>query len=71
MDEGLQQDSVGVGHAVGYTDNWTTAWGGRVTKFGKQPVNLFGQAYYNSEDKDDEVSPEWSYKVNITFLFPA
>jgi hypothetical protein len=56
------------------TDNWTTAWGGRVgrvTKFGQQPVNLFGQATYNSVDKDDEVSPEWTYKVNMTFLFPG
>ena len=56
------------------TDNWTTAWGGRVgrvTRFGEQPVNLFGQIYYNSEDHDDEISPEWTYKVNMTFLFPA
>jgi hypothetical protein len=46
-------------------------WVGRVTKFGKQPINLFGQVYYNSVDKDDEISPEWTYKVNMTFLFPA
>lgn len=56
------------------TEHWTTAIGGRVgkvTKFGAQPVNLFGQATYNSEDHDNEISPEWSYKVNLTFLFPG
>ena len=56
------------------TDHWTTALGGRVgkvTKIGKQPVNLFGQATYNSEDHDNEISPEWTYKVNLTFLFPS
>jgi hypothetical protein len=55
------------------TDHWTTAWGarlGRVLKIGNQPVNLFGQAYYNSEDHDGEISPDWTYKVNMTFLFP-
>ena len=42
------------------TDHWTTALGGRVGKvmqFGTQPLNLFGQATYNSEDNDDEISP--------------
>jgi hypothetical protein len=55
------------------TEHWTTAIGGRlgkVMKFGAQPVNLFGQATYNSEDHDNEVSPEWTYKINLTFLFP-
>ena len=55
------------------TEHWTTAIGGRlgkVMKFGAQPVNLFGQATYNSEDHDDEVSAEWTFKINITFLFP-
>jgi len=56
------------------TEHWTTALGGRVgkvLKWGHQPVNLFGQATYNSEDHDNEISPEWSYKVNLTFLFPS
>lgn len=56
------------------TDHWTTAIGvraGKVLKLGKQPVNLFGQATYNSEDHDNEISPEWTYKDNLTFLFPA
>jgi len=56
------------------TNEWTYALGarlGKVTKFGAQPVNLFGQVYYNSNDDTDEVAPEWSYKVNLTFLFPA
>jgi hypothetical protein len=56
------------------TDHWTTAIGGKlgkVLKFGAQPVNLFGQVTYNSEDHDNEISPEWSYKSNMTFLFPS
>ena len=56
------------------TDHWTTQLGarfGKVLKFGAQPVNLFGQATYNSEDHDNEISPEWTYKVNLTFLFPT
>jgi hypothetical protein len=43
---------------------------GKVTKFGKQPVNLFGQVTWNPLDNDDQVSSEWTFKVNVTFLFP-
>jgi hypothetical protein len=43
---------------------------GKVTKFGKQPVNLFGAIYYNPLDNDDEVAAEWTFKVNLTLLFP-
>jgi hypothetical protein len=55
------------------TNEWTYALGGRVgrvTKFGQQPVELFGQITYNSNDDTDEVAPEVTYKVNLTFLFP-
>ena len=55
------------------TDLWTLAIGprvGRVMKFGKQPVNLFGQVTYNPIDYNDQVAPEWSFKVNLTLLFP-
>jgi hypothetical protein len=55
------------------TDNWTLAIGprvGRVTKFGKQPVNLFGQVTWNPLDYDDQVAAKWTFKVNLTFLFP-
>jgi hypothetical protein len=55
------------------TEEWTFALGprlGKVTKFGKMPVNLFGQITYNSNDDTDEIAPEWSYKLNVTFLFP-
>jgi hypothetical protein len=56
------------------TKEWTFALGprvGKVTKFGKQPVNLFGQITYNSNDDTDEIAPEWTYKFNVTFLFPT
>ena len=55
------------------TDDWTLAIGprvGRVMKFGKQPVNLFGQVTYNPLDNDDQVAAEWSFKINLTLLFP-
>jgi hypothetical protein len=54
-------------------EEWTFAVGGRVgkiTKFGNQPVNLFGGINYNPNDDTDEIAPEWAYKFNITFLFP-
>jgi hypothetical protein len=53
------------------TNEWSLNVGprlGRVMKFGKQPVNLFGQATYNPND--DIVGPEWTLKVNLTLLFP-
>lgn len=56
------------------TEHWTTQLGaraGKVMKLGSQPVNLFGQATYNSEDHSNEISPEWTYKINLTFLFPS
>ena len=55
------------------TNNWTLALGprvGKVTKFGKQPVNLFGQITYNPLDYDDEITADWSFKINLTMLFP-
>ena len=55
------------------TDLWTLNIGprvGRVMKFGKQPVNLFGQVTYNPLDNDDQVAAEWSFKINLTLLFP-
>jgi hypothetical protein len=55
------------------TQNWTLAIGprvGRVMKFGKQPVNLFGQVTWNPLDNDDQVSSEWTFKLNLTLLFP-
>ena len=55
------------------TNNWTLALGprvGKVTKFGKQNVNLFIQPTYNPLDHDDEVAAEWTIKLNLTLLFP-
>ena len=55
------------------TNHWTLQLGprlGRVMKFGKQPVNLFGQVTYNPLDHDDEITADWTFKVNLTMLFP-
>ena len=74
FDEGWYAGLPDTPHTYDFrTEEWTLAWGGRVgkvTKFGKQPVNLFGQAIYNSNDDTDEIAPEWTYKINATFLFP-
>ena len=56
------------------TDHWTTQLGprlGKVFKIGTQPLNLFGQVTYNSEDHDNEISADVTYKINLTFLFPT
>lgn len=75
FDEGWYAGAPDVPQTYNFkTDHWTTQLGGRVgkvMKFGAQPVNLFGQATYNSEDHDNEISAEWTYKINLTFLFPA
>jgi hypothetical protein len=53
-------------------EKWTWALGaqaGRVQKIGKQPVKWFGEILYNPED-DNGPTAEWTFKANLTFLFP-
>ncbi len=53
------------------SDNFTFPFGlriGKVTKIGKQPVNLMGEVFGNPWD--DGPSAKWSAKLAITFLFP-
>jgi hypothetical protein len=55
------------------TNNWTTQLGGvfgRVFPWHKQHLQVFGGAYYNSEDNDDMVAGEWTLKLNVSFLIP-
>jgi hypothetical protein len=55
------------------TNNWTTNLGavvGRVFPYKKQHLQIFGGAYYNTEDNDDAVAAEWTLKFNISFLLP-
>jgi len=55
------------------TNKWQLQLGprvGKVTKFGKQAVNLFGQVTYNPLDHNDIVAPEWTIKASMTLLFP-
>jgi len=52
---------------------WTLNLGaqvGRVFPLGKQPVQVFGAVYYNSEEDNELVSGEWTIKANISFLLP-
>ena len=54
------------------TNDWTLALGalvGRVFKVGDQPMQFFGEAFYNSEDRD-VVAPEWTFKFQIGWLLP-
>jgi hypothetical protein len=55
------------------TDRWALNLGplvGRVFKWrDKQPLQIYGGVYYNTEDYGD-ISPEWTFKFNISFLIP-
>jgi hypothetical protein len=53
------------------SEKWNIPLGlrfGKVTKFGKQPVNLFIEPLYQPEDNG--VAAEWSAKLNLTLLIP-
>jgi len=55
------------------TNNWTTQLGGvlgRVFSWHKQHLQIFGGAYYNTENNDDMVAGSWTVKLNISFLLP-
>ena len=41
---------------------------GRIMKFGNQPVNLKGEAYYNVVKPKS--APDWAAKFTVQFLFP-
>jgi hypothetical protein len=43
---------------------------GKVFTIGKQPVNAFVQSWYNPADSDLGASPNYTFKFNLTFLFP-
>jgi hypothetical protein len=65
---GLQDVTWDYNHKSG---KWTLPTGprfGRVMKFGKQPVNLFGAVYYNPNS--DGPTSTWTAKINLTLLFP-
>lgn len=52
-------------------NKWTLPWGrgfGKIVRFGKLPVNLTAQAYYNSERP--EPGANWQLQLVATFLFP-
>ena len=54
------------------SDNrWTVPFGGgigKVTKFGKQPINASIQGYYNIEKP--EFGADWQLRLQLQFLFP-
>jgi hypothetical protein len=54
-------------------NNWSMPMGpvvGKVFKIGKMPVNLYSGIYYDPFTHNDASSNTWSWKVNLTFLFP-
>jgi len=72
FDKGWYAGTVDVPWSYNWeTSNWVLPLGlkiGRVTKIGEQPVNLFTEVY--GSPKNDGASPKWSFKLNLTFLFP-
>jgi len=54
------------------TNDWSLNLGavvGRVFAWGKRPMQIYGGAYYNTED-NDTVAPEWTFKFQLGWLFP-
>jgi hypothetical protein len=53
-------------------DTWTVplGGGGRLMRFGKLPVNLQAQAYYNVAKPDDAPTADWTLRLQVQFLFP-
>ena len=54
-------------------DAWSTNIGavvGRVFTWHKHHLQVFGGAYYNSEEDDDVIAGEWTVKFNVSFLLP-
>jgi len=54
-------------------DNWSMPTGprvGKVVKLGKLPLNLFTAFYYDPMRHDDAQTNVWTWKVNLTVLFP-
>jgi len=54
-------------------DNWSMPMGpvvGKVFKLGKLPLNVFTGVYYDPMTHDDASSNTWSWKLNLTALFP-
>jgi hypothetical protein len=43
---------------------------GKVFKIGKLPLNLYSGIYYDPMTHNDQSSNTWSWKVNLTLLFP-
>jgi hypothetical protein len=53
--------------------NWSMPTGpvlGKVFKLGKMPLNLYSGVYYDPMRHDDASTNVWSWKVNLTLLFP-
>ena len=54
-------------------DRWTLNLGGvlgRVTTWGKRPVQIFGGVYFNPVSYSGVPSPRVTFKLNISFLYP-
>lgn len=54
-------------------DRWTVPIGGgfgKIWRIGAQPVNTSVQAYYNVVHPDSTRGPDWTLRLQWTFLFP-
>jgi len=44
---------------------------GRVFNIGKQPVNVFGGAWYNPVSSDNGATADYALKLSFSLLFPG
>ncbi len=53
------------------SERWIVPFGlgfGKITRFGKRPVNLSAHAYYNVESPT--IGPDWQIRLQLALLFP-
>ncbi len=54
-------------------DRWLVPFGGgvgKITRIGKQPINVSLHGYYNAIHPDDTPYPDWTLRFQVQFLFP-
>jgi hypothetical protein len=54
-------------------DRWLVPFGGgvgKITRIGKQPINVSLHGYYNVIHPDDTPYPDWTLRFQVQFLFP-
>ena len=58
---------------AGSDDRWLVPFGGgvgKITRIGKQPINVSLHGYYNATHPDDTPYLDWTLRFQVQFLFP-